>query len=72
LNTICRKSFNKTASDVIGEFIIKEVKRQLLYTTKNITGIAFDLDFKDTSNFTKFFKRHTNLTPLKFKKEYQI
>lgn len=72
LNIICRKSFNKKASDVIGEFIIKEVKRQLLYTTKNITDIAYELDFSDTSNFTKFFKRHTNLTPLKFKKTNQL
>lgn len=67
LNMICRKSFDKSASDVIAEFIIKETKRQLLYTTKNITNIAFELDFKDASNFTKFFKRHTGLTPSKFK-----
>ncbi|NJX14264.1 helix-turn-helix domain-containing protein [Tamlana crocina] len=68
LNAVCQKSFQKSASDVIAEFIIKEVKRQLLYTTKNISDIAFDLGFKDTSNFTKFFKRHTGMTPLNFKK----
>ncbi|XCF05406.1 helix-turn-helix transcriptional regulator [Tamlana crocina] len=68
LNATCQKSFQKSASDVIAEFIIKEVKRQLLYTTKNISDIAFDLGFKDTSNFTKFFKRHTGMTPLNFKK----
>lgn len=70
LNSICQKSFQKTASEVIAEFIIKEVKRQLLYTTKNVSEIAFDLDFKDTSNFTKFFKRHTGITPLHFKKSH--
>src|SRR5690606_29199371 len=32
LNAICHKVFNKTASDVIAEHIIMEVKRQLAYT----------------------------------------
>lgn len=70
LNAICQKSFQKSASDVIAKFIIKDVKRQLIYTNKNVSDIAFDLDFKDTSNFTKFFKRHTNITPSQFKKSY--
>ncbi|MFV0565516.1 MAG: AraC family transcriptional regulator [Flavobacteriaceae bacterium] len=68
LNAICKKTYNKTASEVIAQFIIKEAKRQLVYTSKNISEIAFDMEFKDTSNFTKFFKRHTGTTPLKFRK----
>ena len=70
LNAICQKSFKKSASEVIAEFIVREVKRQLLYSSKNISDIAFDLGFKDTSNFTKFFKRHTHQTPLQFRKSY--
>ncbi|KJD32661.1 AraC family transcriptional regulator [Tamlana sedimentorum] len=69
LNAVCKKAFEKSASDIIAEFITKEIKRQLVYTSKNVSDIAFDLGFNDTSNFTKFFKRHTNLTPLQFKKE---
>ena len=68
LNAVCKKCFQKSASDVIAEFIINEVKRQLLYTTKSVSDIAFDLQFKDSSNFTKVFKRHTGFTPLEYKK----
>jgi len=68
LNAICHKVFNKTASDVIAEHIVMEVKRQLAYTNKSISDIAFDLEFKDTSHFTKYFKRYTQLTPLQYRK----
>ena len=68
LNAICHKAFNKTASDVIAEHIIMEVKRQLAYTNKSISDIAYDLEFKDTSHFTKYFKRYTLLTPLQYRK----
>jgi AraC-like DNA-binding protein len=69
LNAICHKVFNKTASDVIAEHIIMEVKRQLAYTNKSISEIAYDLEFKDTSHFTKYFKRYTQLTPLQYRKK---
>ncbi|MBM1108229.1 helix-turn-helix domain-containing protein [Aurantibacter crassamenti] len=68
LNAVCQKTFHKTASTVITEHLIQEIKRQLLYTSKNISNIAYDLNFNDNSNFTKFFKRHTKLTPLQFRK----
>ena len=70
LNAICHKVFSKTASDVIAEHIIREVKRQLIYTNKSISDIAYDLDFKDTSHFTKYFKRYTEQTPLQYKKSH--
>ncbi len=68
LNSLCHKVFNKTASDVIAEHIIVEVKRQLAYTNKSISDIAYDLEFKDSSHFTKYFKRYTQLTPLQYRK----
>ncbi|RTE51990.1 helix-turn-helix domain-containing protein [Arenibacter aquaticus] len=70
LNAICNKAFGKTASDVIAEHIIREVKRQLLYTNKSIGDIAYALEFKDTSHFTKYFKRYTQQTPLQYKKSH--
>ena len=68
LNAMCNKVFGKTTSDVIAEHIIKEIKRQLLFTNKSVSDIAYDLEFKDTSHFTKYFKRYVLQTPLQFKK----
>ncbi|MBJ6369246.1 AraC family transcriptional regulator [Snuella sedimenti] len=70
LNQICQKSYNKTASLVIADFLIKEAKRLLVYTSKSVSEIAFHFDFKDVSHFIKYFKRHTGHTPLQFKNNH--
>lgn len=71
LNIICRKEYNKSASDIIADHIIKEVKRQLLYTNEAISDIAYSLEFNDSSNFTKYFKRYTGETPKQFKLQHK-
>lgn len=71
LNAICRKEYDKSASDIIAEHIIKEVKRRLLYTNEAISDIAYSLDFKDASHFSKYFKRYTNETPKKFRVQHK-
>lgn len=68
LNQLCKKKFDKTASEIIAVEIIKEVKRLLMFTNQTISEVAFQLDFKDVSHFVKYFKRHTGSTPLQFKK----
>lgn len=67
LNTNCRNECDKSASKILSDFILSEAKRQLLYTQKNISEIAYSLSFKDNSHFTKYFKRHVGKTPSEFK-----
>ncbi|MDW7690808.1 helix-turn-helix domain-containing protein [Flammeovirgaceae bacterium SG7u.111] len=67
LNTICRKESNKSATDILSSFIISEAKRLLLYTGMSVTEIAYSLNFKDNSHFTKYFKRNTGVTPNSFR-----
>lgn len=67
LNAACKKYVKLTASEILAAHIIKEAKRLLIYTTKSISEIAFDLGFSDKSNFSKYFKRYTGLTPSEFK-----
>ncbi|AVF49534.1 AraC family transcriptional regulator [Elizabethkingia anophelis] len=69
LNTISRKTFNLSASEIIAEHIICEAKRLLLYTGCNVSEVAYHLNFNDTSHFAKYFKRHTGVTPQTFRKE---
>lgn len=66
LNAVCRKEVNKTATDVLSEFIISEAKRLLLYTGQSISEISFVLEFNDPSHFVKYFKNHTGQTPQAF------
>ena len=67
LNTISKTIINKTAKEFIDEIGIKNIKRLLINTDKSIKEIAFDSGFEETSNFYKFFKKHTLLTPEQFR-----
>ncbi len=66
LNQISLKYGGKNSKKMIEERLIMEIKRLLLYTSLNIKEIAMDTGFSDLTNFTKFFKRHTQTTPAKF------
>ncbi|AZB20479.1 helix-turn-helix domain-containing protein [Chryseobacterium indologenes] len=67
LNIICRKSLNQSAAEVIAEHITSEAKRQLIYTERSVSEIAFSLNFNDTSHFVKYFKRFAGITPQAFR-----
>lgn len=69
LNSVCRKNTNLTASGVLAGYIIKEAQRQLFYTTNTISEVAFALGFSDKSNFSKYFKRHSGITPKEFRSQ---
>lgn len=70
LNRITRSCVNKTSSQLIAERIALEAKRLLLSSKMNITEIADDLGFSDTSYFIRFFKKCEGITPLGFTKKY--
>lgn len=53
---------------VIQERILLEAKRLLFYTEKSSKEIAYLLGFEDANHFSKFFKKHTSLSPTDFKK----
>lgn len=67
LNTVCKALVNKTAKTVINDFIILQAKRNLINSTIKSTELAYKLGFEDPTNFTKYFKKHTGLTPNEFK-----
>ena len=66
LNTVCKELINKTAKNVIDDFIILQAKRNLINSTTNSAELAYKLGFEDPTNFTKYFKKNTGLTPKSF------
>ncbi len=57
----------KTASKIIQEKQLLEIKRLLTHTNLTVTEISALLNFSDQSYFTKFFKKITGKTPLVFR-----
>lgn len=66
LNTICKELMNKTAKNVIDDFVILQAKRNLINSTISSAELAYSLGFEDPTNFTKYFKKKTGLTPKSF------
>jgi AraC-like DNA-binding protein len=60
-----------SAKAFIAGRVTLEAKRLLVHTTLQVAVIAVELGFQDASNFVKFFKRETGITPLQFRGSHQ-
>ena len=69
LNEIVYKTTGISAKAYIQNRIIREAKKQLTYTNLSISEISDDLNFDNVSYFIRFFRNHTGLTPLQYRKE---
>jgi AraC family transcriptional regulator, transcriptional activator of pobA len=56
------------ALSFINERIITEAKSMIQFSNLDIAEIAYQLHFSDSSNFGKFFKKHTSVSPLEYRK----
>ncbi|SHG60957.1 Helix-turn-helix domain-containing protein [Flavobacterium fluvii] len=68
LNKIVKDLTGKTAKEIINDKVILESKKMLIYTSNDISEIAFTIGFDEPTHFIRFFKTHTQRTP----KEYRI
>lgn len=69
LNDVVKKLTGKTAKAFIDDFVIIEIKRYLISTSLSIKEISYETGFEEPTNMIKFFKKHTALTPLKFRQQ---
>lgn len=72
LNALCQDLLGKTAGELIRDRILLEAKRLLTNAKMTVTEIAYDLNFKDNSYFSRFFKKNSGMTPDEFRKELSI
>lgn len=70
LNECIKKETGRSASDWISEKICLEGKRLLKQTSLSLKQIATRLNFKNTTHFCRFFKKHVHQTPMKFRKSF--
>lgn len=67
LNKLTKTTIHKTAKEFLDEIHLKQIKRLLINTNDSIKEIAYRSGFDEPTNFHKFFKRHTQLTPEQFR-----
>ncbi len=68
LNRALKESTKKSTSQLIAERVLKEAKNLLSNTYMNVSDIAYALGFTEATHFNNFFKKHTQLSPSKYRK----
>jgi AraC-like DNA-binding protein len=67
LNEISKEFTHKTAKTLIDDYIILEAKRQLSIKDSSIKEVAYTTGFDEITNFSKFMKKKTGLSPKEFR-----
>jgi len=71
LSNLFLKYHSKSPLKVIGERICLEGQRLLRFSNQNMNEISDTLGFVEPSHFSKFFKKHTGLSPIAYRRKNQ-
>jgi AraC-like DNA-binding protein len=69
LNRAVKEVTQKTTSQIIAERVLQESKIMLKHSKWNISEVAYALGFVEVTHYNNFFKKHTGISPSKFRKE---
>jgi len=71
LSSVLKDTLGKTAHQIISDFVSNEAKALLSSTQKTLSEIAYDLNFSDQYAFSHFFKKHFNLSPNQYRRQFK-
>lgn len=70
LTHITQLMLGKTPKQLLDERVLLEARRLLVHTENPIKTISFYIGFDETTNFNKFFKKHSGQTPAAFRESF--
>lgn len=68
LNALCKKIRGQSAGEMIRNRILLESKRLLVNSDLSVSEVAYQLNFKDNSYFSRFFKKYVQVSPDDFRR----
>lgn len=68
LSSVVQTLTGYTPKELIDERCVQEIKMLLHTTSHTMQEIAIELNFPDQSFFTRYFKKHTGMTPAEYRK----
>jgi len=71
INSAAKKQFNVTATHLLKQRLLFEIKNYLIHSGKNVSEIADELNFSEPSHLMRFFKIQTGMTTSEFLADYQ-
>lgn len=72
LSAVCKEASGQTASELINQYVVKDIVYLLYQPDKSIKDIAFELDFPNLSFFGKYVKKHLGMSPKMYRKENKL
>lgn len=63
LSRLCREVLGKSSLQVMNDRLIQEAQRELVYSSVPIKQLASELGFEDDAYFSRFFRKHTGVSP---------
>jgi len=71
LNKAVKKQFNVTATNLLKQRLLFEIKNLLIHSNNTIQEIAYQLNFSEPNHLMRFFKKQTGMTASEFQDSYQ-
>ena len=71
LNKSVKEQFNVTASQLLKQRLLVEIKDYLIHSALTIAEIAYKLNFSEPNHLMRFFKKQTGLSTTEFLVDYQ-
>jgi AraC family transcriptional activator of pobA len=68
LNRLCQSLAGTTAFELIQQRLALEARRRLIYVPVSVAAIAAELGFKDPAYFSRFFRKHSGMSPSVFRR----
>lgn len=72
LNKAIKSTTGVSASNLLSKIKLIEAKYLLMMSNITITEVAIKLGFEDTSYFSRYFKKHEELTPSEFRRRIDL
>lgn len=69
LSAAFKKEAGKTLTEYINEQKIAAIKLYMKHTNLSISEISYTFNFNHVSYFSRFFKKHTGLTPMNYRRQ---
>lgn len=67
LSRVCKEVSGKTASQLIKEYMLKDIRLLLRFSDKSIKDICMELGFPNESFFTQYVKTNLGFTPVQYR-----
>ena len=68
-SSVCKQVGGQKATDIIDQYVVKDIVYLMNHTQKSIKEIACELDFSNLSFFGKYVKKHLGVSPKNYREQ---